>query len=119
MTAAIRPACCAGADDGWPDREFVYCGRVDRGGGAVADIDADIVSLGAAAHQWQLRRGMPLQSGDRSIRLAIADADLFAVTDAKSLLISITEPVADAGHRRRNTNSNPHSDINANIEPND
>ena len=93
MTAAIPPACCAGADDAEPQKGIHRIGRADRGGFAVTDTDAGVACVGAS----ELRSRVLYADAD-------ADTDLLAVTYAKPFLESgrrgFAEPNSDADDNR-------------------
>jgi hypothetical protein len=92
MTAAIRPACCAGADRAKSNQELHRIGRADRGNSAVADADAGIAGVGA---------------------IGLANADVFAVTDTNLLTDTNSNLLAIA-----DTNTKPDNDADANSDLN-
>ena len=71
MTAAIPPACCAGADHGKPHVQLHSLGRVDRG-----DIDRTDPGPGHSS------------LGSESVAITFADADVHTDTDTDSLRIT-------------------------------
>lgn len=55
MTAAIPPACCAGADHDKPCKGLHRISRADRGGIAVVDADAPIRCVGTVSDSLPFR----------------------------------------------------------------
>jgi hypothetical protein len=91
MTAAIPPACCAGADHGKPHPPLRRIGRADRGHFACAGADDHIARLGA-------RLLRPYLSGPDTDADTDADADLHtnldAVSDTGAGRVALAHPFA-------------------------
>ena len=87
MTAAIPPACCAGADHGTPHASLLRIGRADGRGFVVAGANAYIVRIGAGILRNQL--------------LAVAYAERQPITVANADLYTLADTVADINARQR------------------
>ena len=92
MTAAIPPACCAGADDGKIDPQFCRLGRTCGGDFAGADSGVDHSGIGAK----------------RDAIFTFADAGIFII--AHSVAESIAHADPDA---KRITKPEPNADCDA------
>ena len=83
MTAAIPPACCAGADDGKIHPQFHSVGRADRGDFAAADSGADRSRIGAKSRRQRHSPSPTPTSPRQPVVQPIAIAQPIALSDVR------------------------------------
>ena len=110
MTAAIPPACCAGADNGTPPAPPGRIGRACRGGFACADSGADYSGLRAEP----VSEFIAISVGEH-VAVSNTDADTFTLSKPDADAFALSKPNADA---HVDADPNADADADADADPN-
>ncbi len=109
MTAAIPPACCAGADHGKPHDQLDRICRADRGDFAFAGADAFVIRVGPDVLRNRLFPDADTDANADVVRQSVTDTVTFGqpFTDAEPHAnpncngVANTDPNAYPDHHRR------------------